>query len=202
MGGSTPVRLSSFSASLPGGCCHSWTELTPGLEQHRHLYLSNPSPDPVPRHSDTEEIGWLGLTQPGRTELALLSLSRNVQPRSRTLLRQGALDLGVHCGVCSLMEAAATCRVGLWQSTEGPRAGLTRPGCEAPGGVACRSPELLELMGLGALGVGEYPLGWPACTGWDRLAQDGLGAAGVGLCPVRYEVGFRSFLETALRCCG
>lgn len=49
VGGSTPIWLSSFSASLPGGGT-SRTELTRGWEQHRHhhLYLSNLSPDPVP----------------------------------------------------------------------------------------------------------------------------------------------------------
>lgn len=55
--------------------------------------------------------------------------------------------------------------------------------------------ELLELVGLGALG-GCY-LGWPAGTGWACTRWRGSCRSW----PLPCEVWFKSFLETALCCC-
>lgn len=130
-----------------------------------------------------------GITQPGRTELGPLPLASIVQAPNRTLLSQGAMDLGVPWRVYSLMEATATCTVGLWKSMEGPRTGLTHPRCEAPGGVAYSGPR--EAHGIS--GAGDW-----ACVG---ALLDGLWHGSCRSWPLPCEVWFKSFLETALRCC-
>lgn len=163
VGGYTPVWLSSFSASLPG-CGGSWTELS--RDGNRTVTSISPTLAPICPAALTQEISWLRITQPGKTELGLLPLASKVQPRNRTLLRQGAVGLGVPWRVYSRIEAVTTCIAGLWQPMEGLRAGLSGPRCEAPGRVAYgREMALLGLMGLRAPGVGGCPVGWPVCTG-------------------------------------
>lgn len=88
VGVSTPVWLSSFSDSLPGRG-GSWTEL-PGDGNSTVTSLSPTLAQIHPATVTQRKLAGWGITQPGRTESGLLSLASNIQPRNRTLLRQGA----------------------------------------------------------------------------------------------------------------